>query len=175
MNGAAPRCVVTWLLLGGVIAVACAASACVIGPRYTAPAVPVPATYSENGAPALTGDWKVAQPDDAASRGSWWTIFGDPHLNELEGRLNLTNQTVAAAAADVQVARALVRQARAQYFPAFTLNPSVTNTRTATANGRPDRPRLYGVLVAARSVMGGRSLGTREAYGGVGPLRRASK
>jgi NodT family efflux transporter outer membrane factor (OMF) lipoprotein len=120
-----------------LIAAVCAASACVVGPKYTPPAISVPATYSDNGAPALTGDWKVAQPDDAASRGSWWTIFGDPHLNELEERLTVTNQTVAAAAADVQVARALVRQARAQYFPTFTVNPSVTNTRVATANGRP--------------------------------------
>jgi NodT family efflux transporter outer membrane factor (OMF) lipoprotein len=125
------------LLLVGMIAVACATGACVTGPKYTAPAVQVPAAYSDNGSPALTGDWKVAQPDDAASRGSWWAIFTDPRLNELEERLTLTNQTVAAAAADVQVARALVRQARAQYFPTFTLNPSVTNTRIATANGRP--------------------------------------
>jgi NodT family efflux transporter outer membrane factor (OMF) lipoprotein len=137
MNGAPSGCFVTQPLLGALIAAACAASACVIGPKYTPPAVPVPATYSENGAPALIGDWKIAQPDDAASRGRWWTIFGDPHLNELEERLTLTNQTVAAAAAGVQVARALVRQARAQYFPTFTFNPSVTNTRIATANGRP--------------------------------------
>jgi NodT family efflux transporter outer membrane factor (OMF) lipoprotein len=132
-----PRNFARRAFVGSLAAATAVASGCVIGPKYTPPAVPVPPAYSENGAPALTGDWKVAYPDDAAPRGSWWTIFGDPHLNELEGRLNLTNQTVAAAAADVQVARALVRQARAQYFPAFTLNPSVTNTRLATANGRP--------------------------------------
>ena len=64
-----------------------------------------------------TDGWKVAQPSDAALRGKWWEIFGDPQLNALEEQVNISNQNIAAAAANFLAARALVRQARSQYYP----------------------------------------------------------
>ena len=90
---------------------------CVIGPKYTKPTVPSAAAYKELGAPNLQGDWKPSQPRDDASRGKWWERFNDPRLNQLEENLNISNQTIAAAVANVQVARALIRQARAQPLP----------------------------------------------------------
>src|SRR6185369_6667349 len=108
----------------------------VIGPKYTTPSAPVPPAYKEVEAPVEAGDWKPAQPGDAATRGPWWLAFSDPLLNELEDRLNVTNQTIAAAVADVQVARALVRQARSQYFPTLSVNPSITQARVATGFGQ---------------------------------------
>ena len=59
----------------------------------------------------------MAQPSDATLRGKWWEIFGDPQLNALEEQVNVSNQNVAAAAASFLAARALVKQARAQYYP----------------------------------------------------------
>jgi len=111
-------------------------TACIIGPKYTKPSAPVPPAYKELGAPNLDGTWKPAQPGDDASRGKWWERFSDPQLNELEEKLNISNQNIAAAAANVQAARAMIREARSQYFPAVTANPSITNSRLSTAFGQ---------------------------------------
>lgn len=112
-------------------------TACSIGPKYTRPSAPIPPVYKELGAPNLEGTWKPAQPGDDAARGKWWERFNDPQLNELEEKLNISNQNVAAAAASVQTARAMIQEARAQYFPAATANPSITNSRISTGLGKP--------------------------------------
>src|ERR1019366_721477 len=108
-------------------------TACSVGPKYARPTAPVPPAYKELGASNLEGTWKPAQPSDAAARGKWWERFGDPQLNELEEKLNISNQNIAAAAANVQAARAMVREARAHYFPTVTTNPGITSSRLSTA------------------------------------------
>jgi NodT family efflux transporter outer membrane factor (OMF) lipoprotein len=82
--------------------------------------------------------WKVAQPQDSALHGKWWEIFGDPQLNALEEQVSISNQNVASAFANFMAARALVREARAQYFPTLTVGASATRQRTAiaTTNGQ---------------------------------------
>jgi NodT family efflux transporter outer membrane factor (OMF) lipoprotein len=74
-------------------------------------------------------EWKTAQPNDAAIRGKWWEIFGDPTLNELQEKAISSNQNIAAATANFLAARALVRQARSQYFPTVSTNPNLTYAR----------------------------------------------
>src|ERR1039458_9945225 len=100
---------------------------CVVGPRYNRPTVQTPGTFKE-----VTPDdlkkmdgWKVAQPQDSALHGKWWEILGDPQLNALEDQVNISNQNVAAAFASFMAARALVREARAQYFPTATVGASI--------------------------------------------------
>lgn len=97
-------------------------SACAVGPDYVRPTVAVPAQFKE----APKG-WKIAQPQDACDRGEWWKVFNEPQLNALEAQLNISNQTIATAAAQYQQASALVDEARASYFP--TLTSSITVTR----------------------------------------------
>jgi len=118
-------CVVSALLLTG----------CVVGPKYARPSVETPSAYKEIGTPETTGvgTWKQAQPRDNANRGKWWTEFNDPQLNELEQKASVANQNIAAAASSFLVARALVREARSQYFPTVTTNPSITNERPSPA------------------------------------------
>ena len=117
----------------GGIAGADAASA----PKYVKPATPTVPAYKELGASnVVQGDWKPAQPSDEAARGKWWESFHDPQLNQLEEKLNISNQNIAAAAANVQAARAMIREARAQYFPTITANPGITNSRLSTAFGQ---------------------------------------
>ena len=111
-------------------------SACSIGPRYAKPSVPVPPSYKELGASTLDNTWRPAQPGDTTARGKWWERFEDPQLNELEKKVNLSNQDIAAAAANVQAARAIIREARAQYFPSIAANPAVINSRISTAYGQ---------------------------------------
>ena len=111
-------------------------TACSIGPKYSKPSVPVPPAYKEVGAPTVEGTWKASRPQDDATRGKWWEGFNDPELNQLEEKLNISNQNIAAAAANVQAARAMIREARAQYFPTLTVNPGITNSRLSTGFGK---------------------------------------
>ncbi len=76
-----------------------------------------------------TDGWKVAQPKDDALHGKWWEIFNDPQLNALEDQVNVSNQSIASAFASYMAARAIVKQARSQYYPTVTVNPSITNQR----------------------------------------------
>src|SRR5271165_5128892 len=111
-------------------------SSCSLGPKYSAPTAPIPPAYKETGGANLEGDWKPAQPNDAASRGKWWKRLNDPQLNVLEDKLNISNQNIAAAAAGVLEARATIRASRAQYFPTVTVNPGITNSLLSNAFGQ---------------------------------------
>ena len=106
-------------------------AACTVGPKYVKPVVPVPAAYKEMG-----DGWTAAQPKDDIDRGRWWELYQDARLNTLETQLNISNQNIAAAAANVQAAQALIRASRAQYFPSLTVNPGITNSRISTAFGK---------------------------------------
>jgi len=108
---------------------------CVVGPKYKRAPVDTPGTFKE-----VTPDdlkkmdgWKVAQPQDSALHGKWWEIFGDPQLNALEEQVSISNQNVAAAFANFMAARALVREARAQYFPTLTVGATATRQRTSSS------------------------------------------
>ncbi|MGA1985162.1 MAG: efflux transporter outer membrane subunit [Candidatus Sulfotelmatobacter sp.] len=110
-------------------------SGCVVGPKYHPPAPPAPAAvYKES--PTQFPDsegWTVAQPADAKLRGKWWEIFNDPELNTLEEQLDINNQNIKQYFENFMAARAVVREARAQYFPTLSVAPSVTHSR-ASAN-----------------------------------------
>jgi NodT family efflux transporter outer membrane factor (OMF) lipoprotein len=73
--------------------------------------------------------WKVAQPKDDISRGQWWTIFQDPQLNALEEQVDVSNQTLAVAEAQLRGARAAVSVARAALFPTVTAGASISGAR----------------------------------------------
>ena len=109
---------------------------CVVGPKYHPPSPPqAPApVYKESPTQFQdNGDWTVAQPADAKLRGKWWEIFNDPELNALEEQLNINNQNIKQYFENFMEARAVVREARTQYFPTLSVVPSVTHSR-ASAN-----------------------------------------
>ncbi len=120
------------LVIGGALLAACS-----IGPKYTRPSAPVPPAYKELKAPDADPDWKPVEPRDDAARGKWWERFGDPRLNELEEKVEISNQNIAAAAANVLAARAIIREARTQYFPTVAGGPGITNSRLSTGFGKP--------------------------------------
>ncbi len=114
---------------------------CVVGPKYNRPTMQAPGTYKEvtpDDLKKMDGS-KVAQPQDSALHGKWWEILGDPQLNTLEEQVNISNQNVAAAFANFMAARALVREARAQYFPTLTAGASITRQRAVgtSTTGQP--------------------------------------
>ena len=108
-----------------------ASAGCSIGPKYQAPAMPAPAAYKESPSQFKeTEGWKVAEPSDAMLRGKWWEIFKDPELNALEEELNINNQNIKQSFENFMQARALVREAHAQYFPTATIAPSYSRSRS---------------------------------------------
>jgi NodT family efflux transporter outer membrane factor (OMF) lipoprotein len=123
-------------LLCGALVFLLLLQGCVVGPKYNRPTMQAPGAYKE-----VTPDdlkkmdgWKVAQPQDSALHGKWWEILGDTQLNTLEEQVNVSNQNVAAAFANFMAARALVREARAQYFPTVTAGASITRQRQPSSS-----------------------------------------
>ena len=102
---------------------------CAVGPDYAREPAPVPTTYKE-----LKG-WKLANPNDAADRGNWWAPYRDSRLDRLLREVEISNQTVAAAAAAYEQSRAIVREAQSALFPTATTGYSVTRTRTGPLVG----------------------------------------
>jgi len=128
---------------------------CVVGPKYSPPAAQVPPTYKESPAnpqpqpaqPGSTtsstedptlgglGEWSVAQPQDASLRGKWWEIYKNAELNALEEQVNINNQNIKQYFENFMAARAIVRQARAQFLPTATVSPSVSRSRSPSNLG----------------------------------------
>jgi NodT family efflux transporter outer membrane factor (OMF) lipoprotein len=108
---------------------------CSFAPNYTKPSVQTPAAFKELTPSQFnaTDGWKTATPSDSMIRGQWWQVFHEPELNAFESQVTVSNQSVAAALANFLAARAVVKQARSQYFPTVTANPSVTESRQQVA------------------------------------------
>jgi NodT family efflux transporter outer membrane factor (OMF) lipoprotein len=109
---------------------------CNVGPKYLPPPATAPPVFKESPAQFKETDgWTVAQPQDAALRGKWWEIYSEPELNALEEELNIDNQNIRQAFEDFMEARALVREARSQYFPTVSVGGAYTRSRTSSNVG----------------------------------------
>ena len=104
-------------------------SGCLVGPNYVRPSAPTTPHFKE------AEGWIPAQPNDAAPRGDWWTVFNDPVLNDLEAKVVVSNQNLAAAEAAYRQAHAMVAEDRAQLFPTVSVNGEAT--RTGSHNNVP--------------------------------------
>ena len=138
-QGALAACAVWTLLLAG----------CTVGPKYARPSVQAPTAYKElaTGDLTQTEQWKSAQPSDGAARGKWWEVFHDSQLNAYEQKADTSNQDIAASVANFFAARAVIREARSQYFPTVAANPSIMNAR-------PSAGQFGGVRSGSSSASG---------------------
>jgi NodT family efflux transporter outer membrane factor (OMF) lipoprotein len=102
---------------------------CAVGPDYIPEPAPAPQAFKE-----LKG-WKVATPIDNLDRGEWWAIYRDPKLSFLLKQVEISNQTVAAAAAAYEQARAIIREAQASLFPTLSASYSATRSFSGPAAG----------------------------------------
>jgi NodT family efflux transporter outer membrane factor (OMF) lipoprotein len=134
MNIRRPITLATAVATGLVLVAGC------VGPAYVKPKVDTPTAFKESSAAAYAGAdagaWQPAQPQDAALKGKWWEVFGEPELNALEDQLNINNQNIAQFFQNFMAARAQVGIARAAYFPTLTAAPSATRTHTSGALGK---------------------------------------
>ncbi len=109
---------------------AVALAGCAAGPDYHRTPVDVPVAWTTE------APWRQAVPDDLAAKGPWWQRFGDPQLDALEQQALTGSQTLAAATARLDQARATVTAASASLFPQLGLG-----TRLARQKVSENRPR----------------------------------
>ncbi|MEO5606267.1 MAG: efflux transporter outer membrane subunit [Polaromonas sp.] len=107
---------------------ALALSGCAVGPTYQRPAAPDVSSFKE------AEGWVPAAPADALERGPWWQLFGDPVLDQLAARVEVSNQNVAASVAAYAQARALMREQRAALFPTVSLDGGGTRSHSGASS-----------------------------------------
>jgi len=141
----------SFLFLGCGCLLIGAMAGCRLGPAYHAPAPPAitAPNYKESTVNFHDQDgWKVASPQDAMIRGNWWEVFHEPELNDLEEQLNVNNQNIKVSFENFMAARAVVAEARAQYWPTITLGPSFRRSRSSanqSVSSTATTGRTYGL------------------------------
>ncbi|THD64286.1 MAG: efflux transporter outer membrane subunit [Phenylobacterium sp.] len=120
----------TRIRLSLVLMTSAALAGCAVGPNYVRPTAPLSQTFKEG-----EGGWSPAAPADTLDRGDWWSVFGDPVLNELESKIQISNQNVVAAEAAYREARAAVAEQKSQLFPTVAIDGSGTRSGTGGGGG----------------------------------------
>jgi NodT family efflux transporter outer membrane factor (OMF) lipoprotein len=128
-------------------------SGCMVGPDYVAPPVLTPEKFKELKGNLVKG-WKLAAPLDCVDAGPWWKIYNDPTLDSLEAQVEISNQSVAAAAEAYEQARTLVREAEAALFPTITTSYNTTRQYTGKAlvGGFPISPAATPAIASPTSA-----------------------
>ena len=133
------------ILLAGLTAL----SGCSLAPHYERPATPTPPdTFKES------GDWKVATPADTAPRGQWWQVFQDQELDGLEAQVTAANQSLKAAFAQLEQAKAQTRIARSALFPSLDANAGAIRERVSdnSPSYTPGKPATGNLFTVAGSL-----------------------
>jgi NodT family efflux transporter outer membrane factor (OMF) lipoprotein len=106
-------------------------TACMVGPKYVKPNVPLSPAFKEPPPESFkeTSEWKVAQPGAPSLPVQWWHVFGDPLLTALEEQVVAGNQNFKITEARYRQARAMIRVNRAGQFPTISTSPSIASIR----------------------------------------------
>lgn len=104
-------------------------SACSIWPDYKRPAVAVPGQYSQPQVGSVDANAQVIS--------NWWTLYQDPALNDLVEKSLQNNTDLQLAAARIEEADAVMREAGAFLFPQVNLDADATRTRVTEAGAFP--------------------------------------
>ena len=99
---------------------------CSVGPEYKRPEMALPAEF-----PVAT---EKAEPQIPAD---WWKLYGDTQLDALVAEVRSRNADLRIAAAQVEEAEAVMRQARAAVFPEVNLSFTRTRSRVGTLTAPP--------------------------------------
>jgi multidrug efflux system outer membrane protein len=99
-------------------------SACTtVGPDHVAPVAPASAEAS-----FVAGGFAAVAPDEVPGR--WWQLYEDPMLDRLVGEALAANKDIAVATANLAVARAALRGARADRLPSTTIGAGASYGRS---------------------------------------------
>jgi outer membrane protein, multidrug efflux system len=96
---------------------------CTVGPNYQRVTAPVPAKWD------VQEPWRESAPKDAFPKGEWWSVFNDNDLNALEKEALAANQTLQAATANYNQARATTALQVATIFPTFGVGANAGRQR----------------------------------------------
>ena len=91
-----------------------ALAGCSLAPLDATPPITVPAAWKSA---APQAGWISADTGRDWQAGRWWTPFNDAQLDALMARVDIGNQNLALAVANVRQAQALLRQQQAQLWP----------------------------------------------------------
>jgi len=109
-------------------------SGCAVGPHYRRPTLEAPPVWKEVLAATDEQLWQEARPQDVVARGAWWEVFNDPGLNVLEVQAVHANQSLKAALARLDRARAVARLPKADLLPTLEMNPSYNHFQRALSS-----------------------------------------
>jgi multidrug efflux system outer membrane protein len=96
---------------------------CAAGPKYQRASVPTPPAWSAE------APWRAAEPKDGIPKGTWWTLFQDPVLDQYEKQALDANQSIQLAVTRVEQERDLARVQVAAMFPSLTGGSSAQRER----------------------------------------------
>ena len=96
---------------------------CAAGPKYQRANIPTPPSWSAE------APWRLAEPKDGIPKGSWWSLYQDPVLDQLAKQALAANQSIQLAVTRVEQARDLARVQVAAVFPSLTGGASATRQR----------------------------------------------
>jgi len=120
-----------FLLLGaGVLSL----SACAAGPNYVRPETPPAADQSFVGA-------KTPLVSEAEPQSDWWRLYQDPVLDQLVADALRANTDIRVALANLEKARALLRESRSEALPQTSIDADANYGRSAALRRPPGAQR----------------------------------
>lgn len=119
MRTSVPTAVLMAALLGG----------CMVGPDYHRPKIALPASFPEAGT-------ATAAKSPAVARG-WWKLFDDATLDRLVDKALAGNANLQLAAARIEQADAVLREAGATLYPEIDLGGNASRSRISGVSGTP--------------------------------------
>ncbi len=108
--------------------------ACTVGPDYSRPRPPMPATFEEHVATPA----EIARTD--AELAHWWTEFRDPVLDALVGRAIDGNLDLRVATERIVEARAMRNEAASAFYPQINASASYTDEHFSNSLEYPPLP-----------------------------------
>lgn len=104
-------------------------SGCTVGPDYQRPAAPMASSFKE------AQEWKISQPQKVNDDPSWWSIFNDPVLDQLEREVSVSSQNILQAEAAYRGALAVSDSANAALFPTIGVSAGVSRAKQSASLG----------------------------------------
>ena len=101
-------------------------SGCLVGPDYERPQ-PATAPTPEFKETSDTR-FRPAMPRDAIDRGKWWSMYGDPALDQLAAQVDVSNQNLRVSEAAYRQAIALIRQSQSGLYPTLGYTGAITQS-----------------------------------------------
>ena len=107
---------------------ACVVAACAVGPKYERPVVDLPTEYPEVAAAVQSG---------AALRADWWKLYNDAQLDALVATALERNADIRLAAAQIEEARAVLREAGSALLPEIDVGGTSSRARSSQSTTLP--------------------------------------